>query len=84
MSRAQKNLLTLSASIAQHEGVTHWAISMRIFGKGDYFSRLEKGMRPRSDTVEAAEQWFSDHWPDDLVCPDGIPRPPKSKPQEAA
>jgi hypothetical protein len=84
MSSAQKNLLRLAASLAEHENVTHWAISMRLFGKGDFFRRLENGSHPRTDTYERALENFSKAWPEDLTWPSDIPRPSKSKSQEAA
>ncbi len=39
-------LVTLSEALAAHQGVTHFAISMRAKGKGDFFKRL---MRPGAD-----------------------------------
>ncbi|MEQ5870215.1 hypothetical protein J4E08_09925 [Sagittula sp. NFXS13] len=75
MSRAQKNLLRLATELSAHEGVTHWAISMRLFGKGDFFSRLEKGSHPRSDTYEKALGLLSQRWPEDLEWPKGVERP---------
>ncbi|MGR3823586.1 MAG: hypothetical protein ACU0A5_13535 [Salipiger marinus] len=75
MSSAQKNLLRLAADLAEHEGVTHWAISMRLFGKGDFFRNLEKGSHPRSDTYERALALFSKAWPADLEWPKGVERP---------
>lgn len=75
MSSARQNLLRLAAYLAAHECVTHWAISMRLFGKGDFFSRLEKGTNPRSDTYEKALALFSRAWAEDLEWPEDIPRP---------
>ena len=39
-------LLALSEALAAHQGVTHFAISMRVMGKGDFFKGL---MRPGAD-----------------------------------
>ena len=75
MSSARNILLRLAGHLAAHEGVTHWAISMRLFGKGDFFARLEKGGHPRSDTYEKALGLFSQAWPKDLEWPADIPRP---------
>ncbi|KAF0174084.1 MAG: hypothetical protein FD162_1319 [Rhodobacteraceae bacterium] len=73
-------LVTLSEALAAHQGVTHFAISMRAKGKGDFFKRL---MRPGADcrTKTAAEvvDWFSENWPGDLEWPREIPRPRKKK-----
>lgn len=53
--------------MAEHEGVTHWAISQRIFGRGDVFSRLKEGRNCFSTTLERAHNWFGRNWPDDLT-----------------
>jgi hypothetical protein len=80
----KQHILALMNALAAHHGVTHFAISMRAFGKGDFFKNL---MRPGADcrtrTAVRLLQWFTDNWPDDLEWPSDIPRPPKSK-REAA
>ena len=43
MSSAQKNLLRLAELLSDDGNVTHWAISMRLFGKGDFFRNLKRG-----------------------------------------
>jgi len=75
MSSARTNLIRLATDLASHQGVTHWAISMRLFGKGDFFKRLHDGGHPRSDTYEKALGHFSEFWPTDLEWPADIPRP---------
>lgn len=82
----QKNaLITLAEQMAAHENVSHFAISMRALGKGDFFKNL---MRPNGDcrtrTASRLFQWFSDNWPEDLEWPRDIPRPPQSKKKEVA
>jgi hypothetical protein len=80
----QHPLVTLAEALAAHQGVTHFAVSMRAMGKGDFFKRL---MRPgadcRTQTATRLTQWFGENWPADLEWPRDIPRPPKSK-KEAA
>lgn len=77
-------LVALSEALAAHEGVTHFAISMRAKGKGDFFKRL---MNPdadcRSKTRDSMIDWFAANWPRDLEWPRDIPRPPRKK-KEAA
>ena len=72
-------LIKLVETYAAHAGVTHWAVSMRIFGKGDFFAKLMKGADCTTRTEKRAAAWFSDHWPDDLEWPKGIDRPSKTK-----
>lgn len=74
-------LLLLADTLATHLGVTHFAVSMRALGKGDFFLKLR---RPQGGchlrTAERLMTWFDLHWPDDdLAWPSDIPRPPKSK-----
>lgn len=83
MSSAQENLLRLSDTLTAHENITHWAVSMRLFGKGDFFHRLKKGGHPRTDTYERALLKLSETWPDDLEWPEGIQRPTPARPAGA-
>jgi len=77
-------LIALSEALAAHLGVTHFAISMRALGKGDFFKNMiEKGADCRTQTAARLFGWFSDNWPADLEWPRHIPRPAKSK-REAA
>lgn len=81
----QKNaLIKLAEQMAAHEGVTHFAISMRALGKGDFFRNL---MKPKGDcrtrTASKLLQWFSDNWPDDLDWPSDIPHPKPTKKETA-
>ncbi|WP_295080195.1 hypothetical protein [Tabrizicola sp.] len=72
-------ILTLQSQLCEHIGRSHWAISVRIFGKGDFFRRLLNGADCRTSTADRAMQWFADNWPDDLAWPKDISRPAKSK-----
>lgn len=76
MSRAKTHILTLADVLAAHENVTHWAISKRLLGKGDFFQQLRLPNRDmRSATFERLLQDFSKRWPEDLEWPADIPRP---------
>lgn len=77
-------LVHLAETMAAHQGVTHFAISMRAVRKGDFFKRLkERGGDCRTQTASRLMRWFSDNWPADLEWPADIPRPASSK-KEAA
>lgn len=79
-------LVTLAEALAAHQGVSHFAISMRATGsmrekgKGDFFLRL---MLPNADcrnrTFDRMINWFDLNWPGDLEWPRHIPRPRKKK-----
>lgn len=80
MTRSTQQLIDLAEQLAAHEGVTHWAISMRMFRKGDFFARLRKpGRDIRMATYENTLRKFSEVWPSDLEWPAGIPRPDNSE-----
>lgn len=85
MSTPQQQLLTLSEILASHENVTHFAISHRFLGRGDFFQKLRLPDRDiRFGTYERMLGKFSSAWPDDLEWPSDIPRPPKpEKPEKA-
>lgn len=72
-------ILTLLGRMSEHLGKSHWAISMRIFGKGDFFKRLLDGADCRTSTADRAMRWFGDNWPEDLEWPREVPRPAKTK-----
>ena len=70
-----QGVVFLAERLAQHQGVTHWAISQRIFGKGQFFDNLMKGKNCWVVSLEKAHRWFGANWPSDLEWPDDIPRP---------
>lgn len=72
-------LITLAEALAAHESVTHFAISMRALGKGDFFKKLIDGGDCRTKTAKKLMNFFDQSWPADLEWPADIPRPPKSK-----
>lgn len=76
-------LIELAELLAAHQDVTHFAISMRALGKGDFFKNLKEGRDCRTATAERLVAWFSTNWPADLEWSRHIPRPPKQK-KEAA
>ncbi|MBW4975461.1 hypothetical protein KZZ08_17655 [Roseovarius mucosus] len=81
----QRNtLITLATTLAAHRGVTHYAISMRALGKGDFFKRMiERGFDCRTATAERLLAWFDENWDRDLEWPCDIPRP-STKQEDAA
>jgi hypothetical protein len=63
------HLVELAQTLAAHEGVGHFAISMRIFGKGDFFHRLLTNRKADCQTRTAvrALSWFDTNWPGCLM-----------------
>ncbi|MBN8290557.1 hypothetical protein JI664_01130 [Rhodobacter sp. NTK016B] len=72
-------LTSLAETMAAHAGVTHYAISMRALGKGDFFKKLKAGGDCRTATAARVLSWFDENWPSDLEWPSDIPRPRKKK-----
>ena len=72
-------LITLVDTLAKHQGVTHFAISMRALGKGDFFKKLKDGGDCRTRTAARMLAWFDQNWAPDLECPSTIPRPTPNK-----
>ncbi len=68
-------LITLAQTLAAHQGVTHYAISMRALGKGDFFKKLIDGGDCRTTTAARIVAWCAQNWPADLEWPHDIPRP---------
>ncbi|MBU2867111.1 hypothetical protein [Pacificibacter marinus] len=76
-------LITLAETLAVHQSVTHFAVSMRALGKGDFFKKLMDGGDCRTATAAKVLAFFHTNWPADLEWPADIPRPKTSK-EEAA
>lgn len=70
-----QHLLQLADTFASHANVTHWRVSYRARGDGQFFKRLRDGKGCTVKTAEATFLWFSSNWPIDLEWPDEIPRP---------
>ena len=76
------HLHALCDALTNHIGISHWAISMRIFGKGDWFRRGKEQVKRKdcqTKTADRALQWFDQNWPSDLEWPADIPRPDPKK-----
>ena len=53
-------IITLAETLAAHQGMTHFAISMRVFGKGDFFKNMiDKGADCSTQTAARLVQWFA-------------------------
>lgn len=73
------SLITLAETLAAHHGVTHFAISMRALGKGDFFKKLIDGADCRTATATRLLLWFAANWPIDLEWPRDVQRPQRQK-----
>lgn len=73
------DLITLAETLAAHQGVTHFAISMRALGKGDFFKKLMAGHDCRTATAHRVLAWFDQNWASDLEWPKGVERPSQKR-----
>jgi hypothetical protein len=72
-----KNILDLAGALGAHLNHSRKTISLRAAKRGGFFDELAAGANITIRRRDAILQWFSDHWPEDLEWPEGIPRPPK-------
>ena len=76
MSKATDNLITLGDTLAEYHGISHWTLSQRLFGKGDFFQRLRGGADIRTGTAETALNLISAAWPEnELAWPKDVQKP---------
>ena len=70
---------------AEHLGLSLSTVGRKAANHGAFFIRLESGRTITEARKDRVFQWFSDHWPEGLDWPPGIPRPePSSDLEEAA
>ncbi|MFV0410803.1 MAG: hypothetical protein ACK5LJ_14255 [Paracoccus sp. (in: a-proteobacteria)] len=79
MSSYTEHLIQLADTMGAYENISHWAISMRLTGKGDLIDRLKKGGDVRTATYEQLMSKFSQLWAEDLEWPRAVPRPSMQK-----
>ncbi len=75
MKTPPQQLVALAETLADHQGVTHWAISTRLMGRGDFFAKLAAGADTRTSTYTRILGQFAAIWPGDLDWPAEVPRP---------
>lgn len=68
-------LLTLATALAQHRKVSTARVATQCANHGAFFSRLKTGATCTVDRYLQIKQWFSDHWPADLLWPTGVDWP---------
>lgn len=60
----------------QARGLSTARVSALVFGDGTKLSHiLGRDADLTTSRFERSMQWFSDHWPEDVEWPAGIPRP---------
>lgn len=72
---AIERLLLLARAYGGAENLEPSTVSWRVFGDTKKLAALESGRDIQVKRLEAAIQWFSDHWPENADWPDSVPRP---------
>lgn len=75
----KNHIIKLAETYGAKLNLSHWAVSMRILKKGDFFLRLNNGRDCQTGTANKVLVWFSTNWPTDLDWPSDIPRPEKAE-----
>lgn len=76
MNTLNETLVTLAERYAGWRGVSLWRVGHLAANRGSFFVDLRDGRRHcQTGTYSRVLQWFSDHWPTELIWPVGAPRP---------
>jgi hypothetical protein len=68
-------LLTLAKAYADGLGITLGTAGTRAAGNNQLFPRLDKGFTCTARSIERAEAWFVENWPEEVPWPEAVPRP---------
>ena len=80
MNALDMTLVTLAVDYARWRGVSLWRVGHLAANRGSFFVDLRDRRRHcQTDTYSRVLQWFSDHWPPDLVWPAEVQRPQPSR-----
>jgi len=77
-------IIAIIEILAARTGRSAGTIGREASGSGDFYPRLKVGHDITTRRAARVTQWFSDHWPADLVWPDDIQRPVPSPGSPAA
>lgn len=83
MLATKEDLVKLAQTMSKHTGLSLSTIGTYGANDGKLFSRWGSGGGCTLKTSSALLRWFSNAWPDELMWPDEIPRPPRAR-KEAA
>ena len=72
------SLVRLGRILADHKGIRLSTLGRKVANHGLFFARLEGGHTITEARKYRIFQYLSDHWPEDLDWPPGIPRPEPS------
>ena len=81
---ANSHLLTLADLFSAATGKAETTIAKHAAGQAYVFQRLRDGCSITARRYNRIVQWFSDHWPADLLWPADLPRPVPSLDSPAA
>ena len=73
-------LLILFECYCRRVKLSQSRVSTLVFNHGGRIARIRAGRDFTVGSYERALRWFSDHWPEGLIWPAGIERPPRAGP----
>ena len=81
----RQNLLRLFERYSAAMGVSESRVSTSVLSGGHRIARIRGGGSFTVATYDRVLRWFSDHWPEDAIWPEGVERPtPAAQHPEAA
>lgn len=80
----EADLLSIAEAYAGHLGLSMATISKRVFNDGKLIGSIRAGNTITLRRANAAMQWFTDNWPENLDWPAHIARPDRSAAAEAS
>lgn len=80
---AINQLLDLARAYGDAENIELSTVSSRVFDDSKKLGALQTGRDIQVKRLESALRWFSDHWPENVAWPEGIPRPAASMDEPA-
>jgi hypothetical protein len=73
--RSLTSLMTLIDAYVAATGIADASLSMRVFRDNKKIRSLRHGGDITTSRMDAAVQWFSENWPENLDWPRGVSRP---------
>jgi hypothetical protein len=76
-------LLTVIEAFCAGADIAEATLSSRLFSDGKRIAGIRRGSDIGVRRFGEAMRWLSDHWPEGVAWPDGVPRPVSKIPEAA-
>ena len=71
-------LFAVSKAFGDAKSIGEARVSTLVFNDGKRLQRVRDGADIGARSIERAMQWFSANWPEDLIWPSSVDRPPRA------